>query len=95
MLNVVNSAAADDLPQATDAQLAAVHSAAHIARVERLAADGLDMDGEPAPVHGGAVLVSGDIYATPATAAAARSAAGCAIQACARVRSPHAVQMSN
>ncbi|KAF8059654.1 Hdac6 [Scenedesmus sp. PABB004] len=67
--------------RATDAELLACHSRAHVDKVEGLYGAPITAAGLPAARVGDAFIISGDIFCNAHTAAAARSAAGCAAQA--------------
>ncbi|KAI8470881.1 MAG: hypothetical protein J3K34DRAFT_249070 [Monoraphidium minutum] len=72
--------------EATDAELERAHSKEYVARVDTLYAPGVTRKADtddlaPLEPGGDALMISGDIYCNAHTRAAARTAAGCAVQA--------------
>ncbi|WIA41969.1 hypothetical protein OEZ86_009272 [Tetradesmus obliquus] len=66
---------------ATDEELLKCHSRAHIDRVDGLYSNPVTTEGQPAEQVGDTFIISSDIYCNRHTSMAARSAAGCCVQA--------------
>ncbi|KAF6252538.1 hypothetical protein COO60DRAFT_516835 [Scenedesmus sp. NREL 46B-D3] len=66
---------------ATDEELLKCHSKAHIDRVDGLYSNAITTEGRRAEQVGDAFIISEDIYCNRHTSMAARSAAGCCVQA--------------